>query len=85
MTDQQEKKVEVMNSVLTKMEDIKNTQRSLIEKLGQVEVDLFNIKSKDLDEDLEKVLTRASNTFDIIKEAQQNFEIKRNAIVTGAV
>lgn len=79
------KKVNTMNSVLTKMEDIKNSQESLIQKIGQVEVELFDIKSKDLDGQLEKVLTRASETLEIIKEAKEDFEIKKNAIAQGAI
>lgn len=77
-------KLEVMNSVLTKMEDLQNSQQSLIGKIAQIEVELFEINSSDLDKELEKVIDRASATLDIIKEAQENFEMKRNAISTGA-
>ncbi|MGI9527484.1 MAG: hypothetical protein ACR2MS_10285 [Weeksellaceae bacterium] len=76
-------KLEVMNSVLNRMEDIQNTQRSLIEKLGHVEVDLFNIESKELDEKLAKVHQSASESMDIIKEAIESFEIKRNKLQEG--
>ena len=77
-------KLEVMNSVLTKMEDLQNSQQSLIGKIAQIEVELFEINSPDLDKELEKVIDRASETLDIIKEATENFEMKRNAISTGA-
>lgn len=76
-------KVEKMKSVLNKMEDIKNTQQSLIEKLGQVQVDLFEIKSEDLDKELEKVHQSAANSLDIIANAMENFEIKKNKIEQG--
>ena len=74
------KKLEVMNSVLIKLEDIKNTQQSLIEKVGVLEIELFDIQSKDLDEELEKVSTRASGSFETITEAIEAFEMKRNKI-----
>ena len=80
MDDKTKKRIEVMNAVLVKMEDIKNSQQSLIEKIGQVEVDLFEIKSKDLDAELEKVMTKASDSFEIIKDAIEAFEMKRNRI-----
>lgn len=75
-----QQKIEIMNSVLTKMEDIQNTQQSLIEKIGQVEVNLFDIKSDDLDKELDKIMSHASASFDIIKEAIEGFEMKRNRL-----
>ena len=80
MDDKTAKKLEVMNSVLIKLEDIKNTQQSLIEKIGVLEIELFDIQSKDLDEELEKVSTQASNSFETITEAIEAFEMKRNKI-----
>jgi hypothetical protein len=80
MDDKTIKKLEVMNSVLIKLEDIKNTQQSLIEKVGVLEIELFDIQSKDLDEELEKVSTQASGSFETITEAIEAFEMKRNKI-----
>lgn len=80
MDDKTKKKIETMNSVLVKMEDIKNSQQSLVEKIGVVEVELFDIKSPDIDKELDKVMTNASNSFTIINEAIEAFEMKRNRI-----
>lgn len=84
MTDQEQKRLDTMNSVLVKMEDIKNTQKSLIEKIGVVEVQLFDIQSKDLDKELENVMVRASDTLKIIKQATEAFEMKRNRLENEA-
>ena len=73
-----------MNSVLVKMEDLKNSQESLIGKIGQIEVQLFEINSPDLDKDLSKVIDRASETLTIIQDAKNNFEAKRDRIAKGA-
>lgn len=78
------KKLEVMNSVLVKMEDLKNSQESLIGKIGQIEVQLFEINSPDLDKDLSRVIDRASETLTIIQDAKNNFEAKRDNIAKGA-
>ena len=78
------KKIEIMNSVLVKMEDLKNSQESLIGKIGQIEVQLFEINSPDLDKDLSKVIDRASETLTIIQDAKNNFEAKRDRIAKGA-
>ncbi|MCB0502606.1 MAG: hypothetical protein KDD32_07970 [Bacteroidetes bacterium] len=80
MDDKTKKKIETMNSVLVKMADIQNSQQSLIEKIARVEVDLFNINSKDLDAKLEQVMDHSNDSMDIIKEAIEAFEIKRNGI-----
>jgi len=77
-------KLELMNSVLVKMEDLKNSQQSLIGKIGQIEVQLFDINSPDLDKDLSKVIDRASETLNIIEDAKANFEAKRDTIAKGA-
>ncbi|WP_440120888.1 hypothetical protein [Tenacibaculum sp. Ill] len=84
MTDQEQKRLDTMNAVLVKMEDIKNTQKSLIEKIGMVEVQLFDIQSKDLDKELENVMVRASDTLKIIKQATEAFEMKRNRLENEA-
>jgi hypothetical protein len=84
MDEKTEKRLNIMNSVLVKMEDIKNSQKSLIEKIGVVEVQLFDIQSKDLDKELDKVMNRASDTLKIIKEATEAFEMKRNRLENEA-
>lgn len=73
-----------MNSVLVKMEDLKNSQESLIGKIGQIEVQLFEINSPDLDKELSKVIDRASETLTIIQDAKNNFEEKRNNLSKSA-
>lgn len=80
MDNKIQKRLDVMASVLVKMEDIRNSQQSLIEKIGKVEVQLFDVKSETLDKELKKVMTNASNSFDIIKDAIEAFEMKRNRI-----
>lgn len=74
-------KVEVMSSILVKMEDLENSQQSLIGKIGQIEVDLFEINSPDLDKELAKVIDRASETLDIIVAAKNNFNEKKEALI----
>lgn len=73
-------KIEKMESILTKMEDLKNSQQSLIEKVGQIQVELFDMESKDLDAHIEKVSEAASNAFDEISEAIEEFEEKKNRL-----
>ncbi|NBC58387.1 MAG: hypothetical protein GVY05_08920 [Bacteroidetes bacterium] len=72
--------LKVMDSVLVKLEDAKNTQESLLEKLGHIEVELFDIQSKELDAEIEKIKSSASDAFETIIESIENFETKKNEI-----
>lgn len=81
MDEKTQKKISRMDAVIVKMEDLENSQQSLIGKIGQIEVDLFEIQSPDLDKELAKVIDRASETLDIIVSAKINFEEKRDAII----
>lgn len=73
-------KIEKMESILTKMDDLKNSQKSLIEKLGQIQVALFDMDSNELDAHIEKVVEAASNAYDEISEAIEEFEEKKNRL-----
>ena len=77
-------KLELMKSVLVKMEDLENSQQSLISKIEQIEVQLFDLNSPDLDKELGKVIDRASQTLKIIEEARSNFQEKRDNLAKGA-
>jgi esterase/lipase len=81
MDEKTQKKLSIMESVLTKMEDLENSQQSLIGKIGQIEVELFDLNSPDLDKELAKVIDRASETLDMIASAKVEFEAKHDAIV----
>lgn len=81
MDEKTQKKVSLMESVLVKMEDLENSQQSLIGKIGQIEVELFDLNSPDLDKELAKVIDRASETLDMINSAKTEFEAKHDAIV----
>lgn len=81
MNEKVQKKISIMDSVINKMEDLENSQQSLIGKIGQIEVDLFEINSPDLDKELAQVIDRASATLDMIVSAKIEFEEKRDAIV----
>lgn len=73
-------KLEVMKSVLNKLQDIENSQESIIQKISQVEVDLFNIQSPDLDKAMGNVHSRAADTLDMMKEAAEAFQNKHDAL-----
>lgn len=75
-----EQKLEQMRSVLNKLEDIKNTQESIIDKINHVITDLFQHPDKDLEQVMEEAHQKASDNVDAIREAMEDYEMRINKI-----
>ena len=71
-------KYEQMQSMLHKLEDIKNSQKSIIDKINHVITDLFQHPDKDLEKAMEGAHQRASENVEKIREAIDDYEIKFN-------
>ncbi|SRX54068.1 hypothetical protein [Aequorivita sp. CIP111184] len=67
-----------MEAMLHKLEDIKNSQKSIIDKINHVITDLFQHPDKDLEKAMEDAHERASENVDKIREAIEEYEIKFN-------
>ena len=67
-----------MEIMLHKLEDIKNSQKSIIDKINHVITDLFQHPDKDLERAMEVAHERASENVDKIREAIEDYEIKFN-------
>ncbi len=67
-----------MEAMLHKLEDIKNSQKSIIDKINHVITDLFQHPDKDLEKSMEAAHERASENVDKIREAIEEYEIKFN-------
>lgn len=67
-----------MEKLLHKLEDIKNSQKSIIDKINHVITDLFQHPDKDLEKSMEEAHERASENVDKIREAIEDYEIKFN-------
>ena len=75
-----EQKLEQMRSVLNKLEDIKNTQESIIDKINHVITELFQHPDKDLEKVMEEAHQKASDNVDAIREAMEDYEMRINKI-----
>ena len=60
--------LEFKEECLRKIEDIKNSCESLVEKVGHLQVDLFNHPDKNLEEALDKLNNDFSNDYMFISE-----------------
>lgn len=68
--------LELKEEYLRKLEDIKNSCESLVEKVGHLQVDLFNHPDKELEKVLDKLNNDFSNDHAYISEACEAYEDK---------
>ncbi|MBT8294983.1 MAG: hypothetical protein KJP01_07770 [Gramella sp.] len=73
-----QEKLDHMRSTLNKLEDIKNTQHSLIDKINHVITDLFQHPDKNLEKVMEDAHQKASDNIDAVKEAMEEYEMAIN-------
>ncbi|WP_224489671.1 hypothetical protein [Robertkochia flava] len=69
-----EAKLERMRKILSKLEDIKNTQESSIDKINHVITDLFQHPDPKLEKVMEDAHQRASDNVDMVREAINQYE-----------
>jgi len=68
--------LEIKEEFLRKIEDIKNSCESLVEKVGHLQVDLFNHPDKDLEKALDKLNNDFSNDHLFISELCDTYRAK---------
>ena len=67
-----------MEKMLHKLEDIRSSQESIIDKVNHVITDLFQHPDKDLENAMEDAHQKASDNVDAINAAIDAYEIKFN-------
>ena len=73
-----QEKIDHMRSTLNKLEDIKNTQSSIIDKINHVITDLFQHPDKNLEKVMEDAHQKASDNIDAVREAMEEYEMAIN-------
>lgn len=73
-----QEKLDQMRANLQKLEDIKNSQESVIDKINHVITDLFQHPDKELEKAMEEAHQKASDNVDAVREAIEDYEIKIN-------
>ncbi len=71
-------KYDEMQKLLNKLEDVKNTQKSVIDKINHIITDLFQNPDKDLEKGMEAAHQKASENEEAIEALIESFEIKFN-------
>ncbi len=77
-----ENKILQMRSTLNKLEDIKNSQESILDKINHVITDLFQNPDKDLEKVMEEAHQKASDNVDAVREAIEEYEMRINKLET---
>jgi len=60
------KKFDLMEKIVHELEDLKNSQQAIIQKLAKIEVDNIDLGDKRLDKDLPDMHQRVSDNLDSI-------------------
>jgi len=67
------KKFELMEKIVHELEDLKNSQQAIIQKLAKIEVDNFDLGNKRLEKDLPDMHQRVSDNLDTIANILEDF------------
>jgi ElaB/YqjD/DUF883 family membrane-anchored ribosome-binding protein len=70
------RKFELMEKIVHELEDLKNSQQVIIQKLGKIEVDNFDLGDKRLEKDLPDMHQRVSDNLDTIAAILEDFATK---------
>ncbi|MDG3580805.1 MULTISPECIES: hypothetical protein [Galbibacter] len=79
-----ENKLDRMRKILSKLEDIKNTQESSIDKINHVITDLFQHPDAKLEKVMEDAHQRASDNVDMVREAINEYQERVNKLTPEA-
>jgi hypothetical protein len=71
-------KGEVMNHVLTKLQDVQNSQKALIEKMASIQIELFDMPDAELEKAVETALGTVLQAADELNPAVEQYEMKVN-------
>jgi len=70
------KKFALMEKIVHELEDLKNSQQAIIQKLTKIEVDNMDLGDKRLEKDLPDMHQRVSDNLDTIAGILEDFAVK---------
>ena len=73
------KKFELMEKIVHELEDLKNSQQAIIQKLTKIEVDNIDLGDKRLEKDLPDMHQRVSDNLDTIAGILEDFAGKTDS------
>jgi len=67
------RKFELMEKIVHELEDLKNSQQAIIQKIGKIEVDNIDLGDKRLEKDLPEMHQRVADNLDNIASILDDF------------
>jgi hypothetical protein len=80
LTEMKKTELDYKNDIMRKLIDIKNSQESLVEKIGHVQVDLMNHPDKSLEGKMDQMNADASREYEEISAIIEEYEMLINAM-----
>ena len=71
-------KFELMEKIARELEDLKNSQQVIVQKIGKIEVDNIELDNKALERIMPDIHQNVSDNLDKIAEILQDFEDSKN-------
>jgi ElaB/YqjD/DUF883 family membrane-anchored ribosome-binding protein len=72
------RKFELMEKIVHELEDLKNSQQAIIQKIGKIEVDNIDLGDKRLEKDLPDMHQRVADNLDTIASILEDFAGQTN-------
>ena len=70
------KKFELMAKITRELEDVRNSQQAVLEKIGKVEIDNIELGDSLIESKIPDIYSRTSQNADAIKEILEAFQSK---------
>ena len=74
-------RLELMNKVLRELEDARNTETSVVKKLGQLEADNMNLSDRLLEKKLPEIFNLVDDALIATTELQADYKMARDRFV----
>lgn len=72
------KKFDLMEKITHELEDLKNSQTAIVQKIGKIEIDNFDLGNKTLEKVLPEMHQNVADNLDKIAEILESFEQAKN-------
>lgn len=74
------KKIEAMEAMLGKLENVYNSQKTLNEQIAAIQIELFDAPDPELDDAVGQAVGNAQRNAELIRAAADKFQMKLNAL-----
>ena len=72
------KKFELMAKITRELEDVRNSQQAVLEKIGKIEVDNIELGDKLIESKIPEIYSRTAENADAIKSILDDFQNKKD-------